>query len=450
MRAPTLAAASRRANQLDAVELTGWAGLAVVAAGLALAAAERPLFVLVGAAAGAIVVAALARTEIAILLVVATAPLESAFASGPGGISVTKLTGGLLLASFALTLVRTRRELVLERSQAVVLGILAIAMLSTLQAQEPSAAVTTTTRYASFALFFVIVTQFAHDRRLARRIVWVLSATTAISAGLGLYEYFTGGSPVATLRYSNADDFGFILATSLPLMFWLLGTRKALRPLVIGMIGLVFAALLLSLARGALVGLGVGVVFLLLTDKRRFQLTLVGGLLAAVAAVAVVHSNPARFQNALLLKSVVAQQNVATRYEVWGAAARLASEHPLLGVGPGNFQFFFFKLTERPVGTFALTVAHNAYLDIAAELGVIAMALFVIYLLMSFARLTDSVRRGYGEPGLAQALRISLVIASVISLTLSEQYYLPFWLLGGLATAIWIDGRQQDEVPEER
>jgi O-antigen ligase len=281
------------------------------------------------------------------------------------------------------------------------------------------------------------LSQLGHEPVLQRRIAWVLAVTASISAGLGLANYLDGSQQFAQLPYSNQNDFAFILATSLPLMFWLLGSRRALRPLVVGMIALVFAATLLSLSRGALVGLGAGFVFLLLTDRRRLQLTFIAGTLAVVAAVVVVQSNPQRFQESLFLKQQVAQENVTTRFEAWDAAARLATDHPFLGVGPGNFQFYYNDLTGRPPGTLSLTVAHNAYLDIGAELGLVAMLLFVIYLVMVFLRLTATIRDSSGPAGYAQALRISLVIAAVCAMFLSEQYFLPFWLVGGLATAIW-------------
>ena len=54
--------------------------------------------------------------------------------------------------------------IVFERGQALVLGILTLALFSTLQAYESSAAVTTATRYASFAAVYVIVTQFGRTR----------------------------------------------------------------------------------------------------------------------------------------------------------------------------------------------------------------------------------------------------------------------------------------------
>jgi O-antigen ligase len=429
----------------DAAELAGVLGLAAGAAVLVLGAVERPAAALLVAVGGAAVLLFLARTDLAILLVVATAPLEGAFSAGPGGISITKLAGGLCLASFAFTLVRQRRLLVFERSQALVLGILSLALLSTVQAHETSAAITTTTRYASFVAVYVIVTQFGHDPVLQRRIAWTLAITCSVAAGLGLEQYFSGKQTLATLPHTNSNDFGFILATSLPLMFVLLSGPRLLRPLVLGAIGLVSAAILLSLSRGTLVGLAAGFLLFVLTDRRRLQLTLTAGLVATVGTLLVIHSNPQRFQQALLLKQQVAQQNVTTRFQAWGAAARLASDHPFLGVGPGNFRFYYNELTGQPVGTFTLTVAHNALLDIGAELGLAAMCLLALYLLLAFSRLTGAIEAGYGDQGFVRALRISLTIAVVSAMFLSEQYFLPFWLIGGLAAAIWVDGRQHAE-----
>jgi putative inorganic carbon (HCO3(-)) transporter len=421
----------------DPAEVWLWLGIALGAALLSALAVARPTTALLAAVGAAVVGVLLVRIDLAILAVVATAPLEAAFSSGPAGISFTKLAGGLCFLSFLGFIVRSRRQLLLDRSYVLVLGILAFAALSSLQALETGPAFSTTVRYASFAGFYVILSQLGHEPVLQRRIAWVLAVTASISAGLGLANYLDGSQQFAQLPYSNQNDFAFILATSLPLMFWLLGSRRSLRPVVVAMIALVFAATLLSLSRGALVGLGAGFVFLLLTDRRRLQLTLLAGTLAIVAAVVVVQSNPQRFQESLFLKQQVAQENVTTRFEAWDAAARLATDHPFLGVGPGNFQFYYNELTGRPSGTLSLTVAHNAYLDIGAELGLVAMLLFVIYLVMVFLRLTATIRDSSGPAGYAQALRISLVIAAVCAMFLSEQYFLPFWLIGGLATAMW-------------
>lgn len=427
----------------DPLELFAVLGLLAVAAALAAGAVVRPGATLVLVLAAAAVVTLLVRTDLAVLFVVATAPLEGAFRTGPAGISVTKLAGGICIASFLLTVARQKRILVFERGQALVLGILALALLSTLQAGQAGPAVTTTTRYASFAAVYLIVGQLGHDRLLQRRIAWTLAVCCTVAAGLGLHEYLSGKQELATLPYVNQNDFAFVLATSLPLMFVLLDCPKLLRPVLLAAIALVSAAVLLSLSRGALVGIAAGFALFVITDRRRWQLTLTAGALAAIGAALVIQSNPQRFHQAVLLKQQVAQQNISTRFGAWGAAARLTTDHPFLGVGPGNFQFYYNKLTGQPVGTFTLTVAHNALLDVGAELGVAAMCLLALYLVLAFVRLTASLEHGYGDPGFVRALRISLTIAVVSALFLSEQYFLPFWLIGGLAAAIWTDGRRR-------
>ena len=432
------AAVSRRYP--DAFELAGLAALGAAAVALAAGAVAKPTLALIAVPAFAVVLLLLLRTDFALLLVVATAPIEGLFASGPAGISVTKLAGGICIASFVFNVFRERRVLVFERGQALVLGILALALLSTLQAHDSGSALTTATRYASFAAVYVIFTQYGHDGAFQRRIAWTLSITCSVIAVVGLYEYQSGKQSLATLPYANSNDFAFILATSLPLIFVLLDSRR-LRPLVAGMIGVVSAATLLSLSRGALLGLGAGFVLFVLTDRRRVKLTLLAGLAATIGTLVVIHINPERFHEAIFLKQQVAQQNVTTRFQAWGAAARLATDHPFLGVGPGNFKLYYNKLTGQPVGVLTLTVAHNAFLDVGAELGIVAMCLLALYLLLAFVRLTSSLYEGYGDPGFVRALRISLTIAIVSAMFLSEQYFLPFWLFGGLAAAIWVRGR---------
>ena len=431
-------------RRLDGEQALGLAGLAGVGALIVLGSVVSPRMMLLVTVGAALLVFFVTHVDWAILLVVASAPLEGAFASGPAGISVTKLAGGLCIAAFLFALVKDRRPIVFERGQALVLGLLGIALLSTAWAEQSSAAITTTTRYASFAAIYVIITQFGADRVLQRRIAWTLTITCSIAAALGLNEYLNGSAQLATLKYAQQNDFAFILATSLPFMFFLLGRRRLLRPVLLGAIGLVSAAILLSLSRGALVGLAAGFVLFVLTDRRRLQVTLTAGAVAAVGTLFVIHSNPQRFHESLVLKQQIAQQNVSTRFGAWSAAARLATDHPLLGVGPGNFQFHYNALTGQPLGTFTLTVAHNALLDVGAELGLVAMCLLGLYLLLAFFRLTAAIQRGYGDEGFVRTLRISLTIAIVSAMFLSEQYFLPFWLIGGLAAAIWADGQRHE------
>lgn len=404
-------------------------------------AAASPTETLVALVALTTVVVLLLRIEAALLVLVAAGALEEAFqiSSNPQ-LTMTKVAGAICFASFARYALTSRRPLVLDRSHAIVIGILLLALASTVQAFDTSIALTTATRYASFVALYVVVSQFVGAHDLQRRIAWVLTLASATAAVIALRSYFAGDTVVATLPYANPSDFAFILATTVPLSFWLLGASPRWRVPLLGVIALISAATVLSLSRGTIVGLAAGLAWMVLVDRRHVRLVLGGGVLALLVAVLVIRSDPSRFETALLYKEKVADYNVTTRYDAWSAAAELAVEKPLLGVGPGNFRFYYNALTDRPAGTHNLYVAHNAYLDVAAELGILGLILFLLYLVLVMSRLTVAARRGLGPPGYARALRVSLVIALVSAVFVSEQYYPPFWLLGGLATAVWAEG----------
>ena len=86
--------------------------LAAISCALALAAASQPLLALVGLSALIAVVVCALRVDFALLLLVATAPLEALFPGGSGGgLTLTKIVGALCFISFALSAVVGRRRL---------------------------------------------------------------------------------------------------------------------------------------------------------------------------------------------------------------------------------------------------------------------------------------------------------------------------------------------------
>jgi len=430
------ATGSIRSSRLS--DALAFALMAAVAIPLAVGAAVRPTLLVGGLLALVVIGVCLARVDLALLLLIAAAPLEGLFQGGAsGGVSVTKAVGALCFLSFGLSAVATGRRLWFGVPHALVFGLLGIAMLSTLGAESTSDALATTTRYASFVALFFVISQFVGDHVLHTRIAWVLSAAATVAGAVASWNFLSGKTLSARLTYGDPNDVAFILATTLPLTFWLLREPGRRRAIVVAMIGVISVSTLLTLSRGALVGLGAAVLWVAFTERRFVKPLLAGALVAALVLGTVYHVKQNRIETGLRAKEKVAGANVSSRLEAFSAAARLSIEPPLLGVGPGNFQFHFLEATDSPPGAQRLVVVHDAYLDIAAELGPLAMVLFLGYLGVVFAQLSGARRRGLGPPGLAAALRVSLIVGTFSALTLSEQYFAPFWLIGGLAAALW-------------
>jgi O-antigen ligase len=210
------------------------------------------------------------------------------------------------------------------------------------------------------------------------------------------------------------------------------------------MIVVISLAIAVTYSRSALVAIGAGIAFLMLTDRRRIPVLLAAAVATVAIGLVFVQSSSTgvfRIEEGLRAKEKIASTNVETRLTAWGAAVTLAIDHPLLGIGPGNFFFHYGDVTGTPPGAEPLGVVHNAYLDIGSELGLIGLGLFLAYLALVFQRLTSVHRLRTGPPGYAAALRVSLVMACTGAITLSEQYSAPFWLIGGLATALWLEAR---------
>jgi putative inorganic carbon (hco3(-)) transporter len=372
------------------------------------------------------------RTDLALLGLIAVQPLEQAVP--PNAISPTKVAGAICLVTLILDLVATGRALRFDGAHAILFVLLAIGCASTLMAHSPSDAVATTIRYAGFVSLFVITTQFVDDPALIPRLVWVLSVSGAVAAVLAISNMLGGRSLFAEPAYGDSNDLAYLLATTLPVTAWLIHRAGRFRALAVACFLTMAMGLVWTLSRGAFVGLAVGIVFLAWTEPRIRKTVALAIIVVAAVAAGLATMYRATWLTAIYAKERVAAENVQSRIELWHAAAIMAAEHPLLGVGPGNFSSEAGETLDRPAGAPSF-VAHNAYLEVAAEFGIGGLVAFLAFLVMQWSRLGRAVSRPDVHP-LASAVRVSFVIAVVGALTLSEQFFAPIWIAASLATLL--------------
>ena len=431
------AAPAHRRDGADGVPLFAIAYTtgALATAALCVLAVAHPVTALVVSVSAAALILCVWRIEIALLVLVAVGPLEAAYR--PGGISLTKIAGVVAFASFALHALLTRRRLVFNGTHMLVVLLLAVSLISTANAHDQSSAVTTVLRYASFAAMFFVISQFGDDHDLLRRIAWVLTLSAAAAGYFALANLFSGRSLLAGLPYANENDVAFTLATALPLALWLVREPGFRRVVALASSATILSAVVLTFSRGAFVGLAAAGAWRVFAERRHLGVIIAGAFVALATVLVLINVNANQVHKASLAKQKVAQENIRSRLDTWSGAARLAADHPLFGVGPGNFQSNFYRVTDRPSGSLLLTQVHNTYLDIASELGVFALILFASYLVMSFSHAVKAEQMSLGPPGLASALATALIVAAFAGSFISAQYSAPFWLLGGLVAALW-------------
>jgi O-antigen ligase len=138
------------------------------------------------------------------------------------------------------------------------------------------------------------------------------------------------------------------------------------------------------------------------------------------------------------------------------AALRMIGDNPLVGVGPLNFKSLSTSYTGLDIGN----IAHNSFLEIAAEFGLPALGVFLLLLGATFGTLGRATRLG-GSPqaralaGWAEGLRGGLAGFLVAGCFISAQYEKILWLavfvtvtLGALAQRrAVLDGAAEAEGP---
>ena len=197
----------------------------------------------------------------------------------------------------------------------------------------------------------------------------------------------------------------------------------ALPWLVAGILGV---ALLASWSRGGWLGAAAGVMAMLYFLPRRrwlgallvLVLLLVGW--GALGSGLVPESIAGRltgfdvqFQDARGVDITPANYAVLERMAHWQAALNMANAHPWLGVGLGNYEAAYadYALINWP---YALGHAHNTYLNLLAETGILGLVAFLGFWAAVIALTARVIRRApYPQRGLALGLMGAWVHLSV-------------------------------------
>ena len=83
------------------------------------------------------------------------------------------------------------------------------------------------------------------------------------------------------------------------------------------------------------------------------------------------------------------QGTLKSRLLIWKSTVELIKQKPFSGHGTGNFELAYYKLASEKEGVFIpqnqrIEKAHNEFLEIAAENGIIGLGLFLLFIFMIF------------------------------------------------------------------
>lgn len=348
-----------------------------------------------------------------------------------------------------------RREPIMARSPLTLpLGIFAfLATLSLAGAPAFTLGVRELVKWLQLILMLWIVVQVGDEGRWK----WVIALallSALFQAGIGIWQFFRDQGPdhflILDERFYRAygtleqpNPFGGFIGLNLPLAIgvtigalgsWLAraqelrkaslkrgrdGLAERLVPLLnlklIGialaglLVGLLGTALAMSWSRGAWLGAGAAMLAILFAWPRRMRVGVMLVVLALLVGLQVLQSGILPDAMIEQLRSMTEffqsfdvrgadinpdSYSVIERLAHWQTAVNMARDHPWLGVGFGNYAAAYpdYAFPNWPL---ALGHAHNYYLNVLAEVGVLGLlayaALWIVVFWHTF-RLTRSHR----------------------------------------------------------
>lgn len=375
-------------------------------------------------------------------------------------ISVGKL-GGLLLAIGWIAFVLTRRDvgsdfLSAHPGMSLVLGLfLGWAALSALWAESIPVVRDSLGRYALNVVLFMIVFTAVRDRRQATTVV---TGFLAGAVGAGIYGLFFAGELVqgygGRLTASNLDpnELASVLVAGIALSVGLAAgvkKRPELRLLALISGGFCLITALLTGSRGGVIALAAvlvaGVIF---GGRWRSRTAALGLLLSALAVFYIAALAPSQVQERIKSPSEDQALEREGRATLWKIGERMISANPVEGVGAGNFQTSSRHYLLEPGAVYRSdvilqtpSVAHNTYMQIAAELGFIGLALFIAIVGFSVG---GAVRAAWnfrdrgdtrGE-ALARAVTVAMIGLLVADMFISQMFNKQLWLMLGIGPAL--------------
>lgn len=345
---------------------------------------------------------------------------------------LAKITGILALVALACSIGQFRQRIPRE----VVLLFLLVGQLfaaSLLSPVWPGGSVKLTLDFSKILLVALLITGVVTT---SRRLRWLLFSQAASAAVIAVVVVWKGRLLQGRLEgvlegnYADPNDLALALTLSLPLCLALLFLSRRMTGKLFwtGSMAVMAYVIFLTGSRGGFLALvtvtGICLWEFAVRGHRRYLL-----LLAALAgAVLWQHAGGTlaeRFQGTFDPSdtSTPAYASYQARQQLFWRSVEVTEEHPLFGVGPGNF--------DQVSGQWHTT--HNSLTLISSEGGIPALVLYVAILWLGFKKLRAAMRlagRTRESSILARAVFASFAGYVVGSIFLSWAYqFLPYILV---------------------
>lgn len=269
-----------------------------------------------------------------------------------------------------------------------------IMVISVSYAVEKKLALNESARFIVYIILFFMIKYENNTEEQGRGMIKSYLFTCLSLCLFGIYQYFTGfalGEKFKNYGYTkfkiaatmdNPNNLAaFLIIAIFPvIMLAIYEKRKGKKLFYIFLTLIMFLNLVLTGSRNAIVGIAVGIVILSILYSWKL-VVLLGGMGALALFMPEIRNRAMAITNSTENQS---------RIYLWKIAEKMIKDHPLFGVGNGNYVSLYDKYTEiYPQYKFYgyhRWPSHNSYLKVESELGIIGGLSFICILISALVQ----------------------------------------------------------------
>ena len=304
-----------------------------------------------------------------------------------GPFPVTKIVAVATALTYGASMLNAGRPITiwpLEVRMLLLMVILAVLFTPFAISPQDSVDTLSDTFFKIVLIFVLIINLVTSHKRLHSLLNLMLICASGLALG-AIKDFLAGRYTKGRIygavggMFDNPNDFAAALALLVPLAVALaLSNKRLARLAYVGCALMLSITVLITFSRGAFLGLVALGGVLLWRLRPRFVLVWIAAGLLMVAAVSMMIGSGNRLSTILDPDSDETGSAQARRL-VLQRGALVAVRHSVIGIGMGNFHHY--SVHEQ--------VAHNAYLEVWAELGMAGLIAYLTLVVAPFRSLRD-------------------------------------------------------------
>ncbi|MBW9146135.1 O-antigen ligase family protein [Clostridium sp. CM027] len=324
------------------------------------------------------------------------------------GVSVSDILLGIIMCLYLIKLIFNKdtrgrflygiRDFFSSTLSICIVMLLGIMLLSTFYALEKGLALSESARFLTYVFIFFIIKYEFNTKKLVKNLLRCFIFTSGVLSIFGIIQYFTiigldkrfivkysygyrASKIAATMQNPNAYA-GFLILIIFPLVMLTIYEKNKKLKSMYGIISiLIFLNILMTYSRNVLLGVCIGAAVLCVLYSLKLIVVFGGVGILALFSPAVLDTVKDLTNNG---------QNVA-RIKLWKTALMMIKEHPILGVGNGNYISRYNEYINKYKGlsynSYTRYPTHSSYLKTQSELGIIGITSLLVILITVLIRL---------------------------------------------------------------